>query len=194
MASGEIKAGRDTTVVLIGEDQLERGLSQAGLPIPRHGEWTCANMHVQEVGHVRRLLWRRECVVATSDSRRRRRESGAETIKPVKNWQAFSRIPRCGGGYRKFSWLGTSRSISSPPKHRLVRRRDRLATQRYNLLVAVIRIWVCELVNSRSVAWQSGVEAVLQEGVHRGVGDRLLGRLQRGRLRAKVEVSAVSAA
>ena len=71
----------------------------------------------------------------------------------------------------------------SPRQRRAPRRRDRLAGQRQDILVVVFRVEGCHLLHDRSPARQSGLEEVLQKRVRWSVGDRLLGRLQRGRLR-----------
>src|SRR5512135_1489021 len=81
-----------------------------------------------------------------------------------------------------------------PPKRRAARRRDRLAGRRQDLLAVVLRDQRLDLLYDRPQSRISGLEEVLQERVRRGVGDRLLGRLQRGRLRAEAEMPAASAA
>ena len=71
----------------------------------------------------------------------------------------------------------------SPQHRRAPRRRDWVAGQWQDILVVVLYVEGPHLLHDRPTARQSSLEEVLQEGVCRGVGDRLLGRLQRGRLR-----------
>ena len=71
--------------------------------------------------------------------------------------------------------LGSRNPDPGPPKRRVARRRDRLAGQRRDLLVVVFRVEGRHVLHDRPAAWPSGVEAVLQGRVRRGVGDRLLG-------------------
>ena len=71
---------------------------------------------------------------------------------------------------------------------------DRLAGRRQDLLVVVLRVEGRHLLHDRPESGQPGIEAVLQGRVRRGVGDRLLGRLQRGPLHPEAEMSATPAA
>src|SRR5512135_421571 len=81
-----------------------------------------------------------------------------------------------------------------PPKRRAARRRDRLAGRWQDLLAVVLHDRRPDLLHDRPQPRIASIAEVLQERVRRGVGDRLLGRLQRGRLRAEAEMPAAPAA
>ncbi len=62
-----------------------------------------------------------------------------------------------------------------PAKRRAACRRNRLAGQRGDPLVVVLRVEERHLLHDRPATRQPGLEAVLRGRVRRGVGDRLLG-------------------
>src|SRR6185312_1540602 len=79
-------------------------------------------------------------------------------------------------------------------QRRAARRRDRLACPGQDPLAVVLHDDRFDLLHDRPEPGVSGAEEVLQGGVRRGGGDRLLGRLQRGRLRQEAEMPAALAA
>ncbi len=79
--------------------------------------------------------------------------------------------------------LGPGDPVPGAGQRGAARGRDRLAGRRPVALAVVFHHRGPDLLHDRSQSRLAGAEAILQEGVRRGPGDRLLVGLQRGRLR-----------
>src|SRR5258708_721929 len=100
-------------------------------------------------------------------------------------WWTAADVVSAGGNS---SPLVRADSPRGPGFGRAARRRKRLASEWKNALAVVLCQYVFELFHDRPLPRLAGVAEVFQRRIWRDAGERLLGRLQRGRLRAAADV------